>query len=431
MTQKLSIHAAIVTTLSLLSGCSDTPTNPYNEGSVGAPPVAEPKTCLELNLPLLKGTYTSDVNISANAVYGVFGEVSFKSGTTLTIGEGATIIGCSGPSYIAIDQGAKIIAVGTVAKPIVFTSIDDHNGLNTTGREQGQWGGLSIFGYAETNKGVQLYEAGDHLFGCDTNGVGVPNGNTGALGIVCRDDDNSGVLSYVSIKHSGYEVETDKELNGLSLGGVGSGTTIDHIQVIGSLDDGIECWGGSVNMSDLYLYNNADDSLDWDNGYRGVVTNIYVEQDEVDGTGSRGFETDNNGGSTSKEVYTPISNPTITDFTIITVPAGGQGVMHREGTAGQLSNGLIITKNSAKANIEIRSANTLRNGLTYIGNMVLAQELSQHYSGQPESTNDNIYGDVSDSEVENLVKGATVTETTDITTTTYPGVGADKSWMTP
>ena len=429
MKQQTFFSLITLSTLLMLSGCSDIPTNPYNTSGEATPP-AVVLSCAQLNLPLLKGTYTSDKTINADEVYGIFGEVSFKSGATLHIGAGATLVGCSGPSYIAIDQGAKIDAIGTAAKPIVLTSIDDHNGVNS-GDEQGQWGGLSLFGYAETNKGVQLYEAGDHIFGCDTNGVGIPNGDTGALGILCNDADNSGVLSYVTIKHSGYEVETDKELNGLSLGGVGSGTTIDHIQVIGSLDDGIELWGGSVNMSDVYLYNNADDSLDWDNGYRGTITNIYVEQKEVDGTGSRGFETDNNGGSTSKELFTPISNPTITDFTIITVAAGGQGVMHREGTAGQLSNGVVITRNSAKANIEIRSENTLSNGLNYSGNMVLAQGASKHYSGHAESTNDNIFGDVTDAEVVNLVNNATVTETTDTITTTYPGAGADRSWVTP
>ena len=430
MTKKTFLPTTAAVTLMLISGCSDIPTNPYNESGSDVPPAPESKTCIELDLPLLKGAYTADKHLT-EAVYGVFGEVSFQSGATLTIDAGVKIVGCSGPSYIAIDQGAKINAVGTSANPIVFTSIEDHNGLNTKGTEQGQWGGLSIFGYAETNKGVQLYEAGDHIFGCDTNGVGVPNGNTGALGIVCNDADDSGTLSYVTIKYSGYEVETDKELNGLSLGGVGSGTTIDHVQVIGSLDDGIECWGGTVNLTDIYLYNNADDSLDWDNGYRGVVTNIYVEQNEVDGTGSRGFETDNNGGSTSKELFTPISNPTVTDFTIITVPAGGQGIVHREGTAGQLSNGVVIVKNGEKANIEIRSANTLTNGLSYSGNMVLAQGASIHYAGHLESTNDNIYGDVSDAEVENLVNNATVTETTDVTTTIYPGAGADTSWVIP
>jgi len=407
---------------SLFTGCNDTPTNPYDEGGTGTAPPPVSQTCLELGLPLLKGAYTADKHLT-EPVYGIFGEVSFKSGTTLSIDAGVKVVGCSGSSYIAIDQGAKIMAVGTPSTPIIFTSLDDLNGLNTRGTEQGQWGGLSIFGYAETNKGVQLYEAGDHIFGCDTNGIGSPNGNTGALGIVCDDADDSGRLEYVIIKHSGYEVETDKELNGLSLGGVGSSTVIDHVEVMGSLDDGIECWGGSVDLNNIYLVNNADDSLDWDNGYRGVVTNIYVEQIEVDGSGSRGFETDNNGGSTTKELYTPISDPVVSQFTIVTVEAGGAGVLHREGSAGQMSEGVIVTKNPAKATVEVRSANTMTNGLNYNGNITLVQADGFYYAGHPESTNDSIYGDVTDAEVATLLNSATVTEILD--TTTVPAGGAD------
>ena len=352
---------------------------------------------------ILSGAQSADVTVAADGVIGINGEVSFASGTIFTLGEGATVVGCTGASYVAMDRGSKIEAVGTEAKPVVMTSLEGFNGLNT-GDEQGQWGGLSIFGSATTNKGIETYEAGDHQFGCDDTTI------------TCNDADNSGTLQYVTIRYSGYEVETDKELKGLSLGGVGSGTTIDHVAVIGSLDDGVEVWGGKVAMTNLYLYNNADDSLDWDHGWTGSATNVYVEQKEVDGTGSRGFETDNNGGSTTKEVAMPISNPTITNFTIVTAAAGGQGIVNREGTAGNLSNGIIITNNAGKANVEVRSATTITNGLVYSGDMVLAQSAGIHYAGKTENTADSIFGDTTAAEVESLFTG-TVVETTETSLT--------------
>ncbi len=347
---------------------------------------------------VLSGAQSADVTVAADGVIGINGEVAFAAGTIFTLGEGATVVGCTGASYVAMDRGSKIEAVGTESNPVVMTSLEGFNGLNT-GDEQGQWGGLSIFGSATTNKGIETYEAGDHEFGCDT-----------ALGVTCNDADNSGTLQYVAIRYSGYEVETDKELNGLSLGGVGSGTTIDHVAVIGSLDDGIEVWGGTVEMTDIYLYNNADDSLDWDHGWTGAATNVYVEQKEVDGTGSRGFETDNNGGSTTKEQATPISNPTISNFTIVTVAAGGQGIVNREGTAGNLSNGIVITNNATKANVEVRSAQTLTQGLVYT-NMVLAQSAGIHFAGKTENTSDSIFGDTTATEVEDLFNPTVIKET--------------------
>jgi len=438
-------HTAL-TTLSLgslltmlLTGCGGDATNPYNDGTSGG--ITPAVTCASEGLPVLTGVQTGDVNIASNAVYGIDGEVTFPAGTTLTIGSGAKIVGCTGQSYIAIDQGAQIEAIGTSVDPIVMTSIQDHAGLNN-GTEQGEWGGLAIFGYAEGNKGLETYEAGDHLFSCDLGGV-FPASQGGT--VLCNDADNSGTLKYVIIKHSGFEVETDKELNGLSLGGIGSGTTIDNVAVIGSLDDGIEVWGGKVNMTNLYIFNNADDSLDWDHGWTGSATNVYVEQRNVDGTGSRGFETDNNGGSTTKELTQPISNPAIDKFTIITADAGGQGIVHREGTAGQLSNGIIITNNAGKGNIEVRSATTVTNGLAYSGAMVLSHAASIHYKGSLENLNDSIFGDVTDEEVEDIVSdadavgahvGATVTldsSGTDLATlqaaTPTAGNQADFSWV--
>jgi len=367
----------------------------------------------------LDSTLGSALTLDASKIYAINGEVSVK-GATLTIPAGTTLYGRTGQSYLAIDQGAKIEATGTQANPIVFTSAADVAG--TAGaNDQGKWGGVSIFGTAHSNKGVETYEAGDHQFACDDNTV------------ACNNADNSGTLEYVVIKYSGFEVETDKELNGLSLGGVGSGTTIDHVAVIGSLDDGIEVWGGTVNMTNLYLYNNADDSLDWDHGWTGSATNLYIEQNLVDSDGSRGFETDNNGGSVLKEQATPISNPTIDQFTIVTSALGGQGIVHREGTAGQLSNGIIITNNAARANVEVRSTTTLTQGLAYSGDMVLSQAADIHYAGKADNGTD-VFGTTTAAQVQAIVEGATVTldntgETLANLKAATPTAGADVTSM--
>ena len=216
------------------------------------------------NTVTLKGNFAG-MTLDANKVYEIDGKVNVTSGT-LTIPAGTTLYGKSPSSYLAINQGAKIHAVGTKAKPIVFTSKLDYEGKSHA-NAQGEWGGLVLLGRAWTNLGEKTYEAGDQKFGSATHD---------------NDNDNSGELEYVVIKHTGFEVEKDKELNGLSLGGVGSGTTIKNVAVIGGADDAIELWGGTVNITGLYLYNGSDDSLDTDLGYSGTITNVLAVQNSVD-----------------------------------------------------------------------------------------------------------------------------------------------------
>jgi len=213
----------------------------------------------------LKGDYTADMALDATKAYAINGKVNFKSGT-LTIPAGTTLYGATPASYLAINAGAKIDAVGTFDKPIVFTSKVDYEGKSHD-NAQGEWGGLVLLGNAYTNLGQQTYEAGDQTFGSATHD---------------NDAESSGHLEYVVIKHSGYEVETDKELNGLSLAGVGSGTTIKNIAIVGGADDAIEFWGGTVDIDGLYLYNGSDDSLDTDLGYSGTIKNVLAVQNIVD-----------------------------------------------------------------------------------------------------------------------------------------------------
>jgi len=205
------------------------------------------------------------MTLDATKVYEISGKVDFTNGT-LTIPAGTTLYGQTPASYLAINRGAKIDAVGTLANPIVFTSKLDYEG-NSHDNAQGEWGGLILLGNAYTNLGEQTYEAGDEKYGSNTHD---------------NDGESSGHLEYIVVKHSGFEVETDKELNGLSMGGVGSGTIVKNVAIIGGADDGIEFWGGTVNVDGLYVYNASDDSVDTDLGYTGTVKNVLAQQVIVD-----------------------------------------------------------------------------------------------------------------------------------------------------
>jgi hypothetical protein len=282
---------------------------------------------------VLKGVISEDITLDASKVYAIYGEVNVVSPAILTIPAGTKLYGVTGSSYLAINKGAKIDAQGTATNPIIFTSAKDIAGKNTAGDEQGQWGGLTILGKASTNKGEMTYEAGSQPFGsADT----------------ANDTDNSGTLKYVIIKHSGYEVEKDKELNGLSLGGVGSGTTIENVAVIGSADDGIELWGGTVNLKNVYVENAGDDSLDTDKGYRGTLDNVLVRQNTVDDeTDSRAIEADGYNGTNGDNGTGIFSHPVLKDATLETK---GRAIRLREGTKYTFNNVQVYVKSSTDAN---------------------------------------------------------------------------------
>jgi hypothetical protein len=201
-------------------------------------------------------------------VWELDGLVVVTNGAVLTIEAGTTIVGRSGTgadtSYMIVDKDSQIIADGTEANPIIFTSKTAYEG----GAEApGQWGGLTIIGNA-ADVGVPAGE--EQVTAYEVNTEFMP-GNTDAA-------DNSGILRYVEILNSGITMEQDKEINGLSLVGVGSGTTIENVTVKRSDDDGIEIWGGTVNLTDCYVEYCTDDQFDIDDGYSGTVTNLTINQ---------------------------------------------------------------------------------------------------------------------------------------------------------
>jgi hypothetical protein len=236
----------------------------------------------------VSGDITADTKWYAAAKYMLSGFVYVKNGATLTIEPGTVIKGVSGTkAALMIEKGSKIMAAGTAEKPIVFTS-DKPKGQ----RGYGDWGGLVICGNAPTNK----HDGGIAGNGVAEGGIGSTYGGTNAA-------DNSGVLQYVRIEFPGIGLTAtaNSEINGLTLYAVGSGTTIDHIQVSYSGDDSYEWFGGNVNMKYLVALRGWDDDWDTDNGFSGKVQFFVSLRDPAiaDQSSSNGFESDNDAdGST-------------------------------------------------------------------------------------------------------------------------------------
>jgi hypothetical protein len=228
-------------------------------------------------------------------------------GAKLIIPAGTTIVGeKSSRGTLVITRGTQIIANGTADKPVVFTSSDVAN------PQRGDWGGIVILGRARTNASFN-----------GTVGIGEIEGgvnNAEGLGLYggADDNDNSGVLKYVRIEYAGYAFLPDKELNGITFGGVGKGTIIDHVQVSYANDDSFEWFGGSVDAKHLIAYKGLDDDFDMDNGYSGRVQFGIVFRDSTiaDVSASNGFEVDNDAAG-SNVTGLPQTSATFSNITVV------------------------------------------------------------------------------------------------------------------
>jgi len=230
---------------------------------------------------VVSGNITANTTWTSNNTYLLNSFVYVKAGATLTIQPGTVIYGDkASKGSLIIEQGAKIIADGTAAQPIVFTSA-----LPVGQRSYGDWGGLIICGRAPINvpTGTAIIEGG----------VGSSYGGTDP-------NDNSGILRYVRLEFPGIAFQLNNEINGLTLGGVGSGTVIDYVQVSYSGDDGFEFFGGTVNAKHLISLRTLDDDFDTDFGYSGKVQYAVCLRDPnaADQSTSQGFESDNDAGGT-------------------------------------------------------------------------------------------------------------------------------------
>jgi hypothetical protein len=308
---------------------SDNTSDPGNGG--GTPPPAE-----DLK-PDIRGVISADQHWTKDKVYRLRGYVYVKTGVTLTIDAGTKIVSNKDSAgVLVIYRGALIQAAGTAAEPIVFTSAE-------TTPQPGDLGGVILVGQAKGNGNHSVIEGG---VDADYSAFGGTD-----------DADNSGVLKYVRIEYAGKAVNPGDEVNGLSLYAVGSGTTIDYVEVLRGLDDAFEFFGGTVNCKHLIAYNSADDDYDMDDGYRGkiqfaisVKDPAFTDAKGTTGDVSNNFEVDNvnpaNGFLLSRA---PITFPVLSNFTAIgpnnaagTSADYGWGMRWRRGAKFILANSVVL-----------------------------------------------------------------------------------------
>ena len=268
----------------------------------------------------LSGTYTQNLTLDPINTYILNGSLIMASGTTLTIPAGMTIKAeATGANvYIAISQGAKIIANGTASEPIVLTS-------NASNPAAGDWGGLILLGKAPINSVVGGATSTSEIASLSYGGSDA--------------NDDSGSIQYLRVEYSGGAADGQSENNGISFYGVGNGTLVQYVESFEGKDDGLEFFGGTVNVSYIYSVNNQDDSIDWTEGYTGTITHAFVKHgpDHDKAFECDGYNTDfsNAGGYYSK--------PNVSNVTIIGQgnTSGTEAIRLRAGTQGIFTNVVI------------------------------------------------------------------------------------------
>ena len=293
---------------------------------------------------------TTNTTWTASNTYILDRSIFVKSGATLTIEPGTTILGTTNVANntrgsLVITRTGKIHAEGTAEAPIVMTAKEERDfegtadELNPADGDGGYWGGLIILGNAPINN-----YSGPTTNSNEFSIEGFPAGATSdILYGGSNAADNSGVVKYVSIRFGGYVYSSNKEINGLTMGGVGSGTTIENIEVVSNTDDGVEIFGGTVNTKRIAVAFCQDDSFDLDEGHQGYHQFWFAIQNATGSLGDRGGEWD--GGNGNIVTGTPYTTATIYNATFIgdsgSAGGGNHAFLVDDNFAGQLHNSVV------------------------------------------------------------------------------------------
>lgn len=298
----------------------------------------------------------SHVTFSSENTYILDGMVFVDSAAVLTIEPGTVIKAEDGQgneaSGLVVTRYGKIYAEGTAERPIIFTSVNDDLNGNLTYADRGLWGGVIILGQASTNNqtsnGLKAVEGVNEI---------VPAGDTRPYYGGTNDEHSSGVFKYVSIRHTGINVgdQAGNEIQGLTLGGVGSGTVIEYVESYASADDGFEWFGGTVNCKYLVSAFAADDGFDYDEGYRGKGQFWFAIQ--APDQAGRIMEMD---GATGDEFYTPFAIPTLANMTLIGAGIGAtpegdgeQALIWRDNSGCKFYNNIVTDYDDASTALAI------------------------------------------------------------------------------
>jgi hypothetical protein len=316
------------------------------------------ETCTTITDADLVGGGTYNWN---GGCYVLDGLVYLEADATLNIAAGTVIRGAAdittgdNTSALIIARDATINAIGTAEDPIIFTAFDDDldDAGDFTAQDRGEWGGLIILG----NATIARPGGEDGIEGIDADEARARFGG----GMTPDDTDNSGILKYVSIRHGGAQLSTDNEINGLTLGGVGSGTTIDYVEVFANEDDGIEFFGGTVRVDHAAVSFCGDDGFDYDFGWRGGGQFWYALQGPNSGTGRSG---EHDGANPDGQA--PFSQPTIYNATYVGIgngqtATGGDAnralplsILFRDNAGGFYRNSIFTDFNGAAIAVEDR-----------------------------------------------------------------------------
>ncbi|MCM5529553.1 hypothetical protein [Parasegetibacter sp. NRK P23] len=284
------VFLAAVAGMFALTSCVKVEFN-ENNGSGGGTSTDDPNVT-----KILTGTYDRSITL-AKGTYTLKGYVYVNNGAVVTIAPGSIIKSdITEKGALIVERGSRLIADGSPTEPIIFTS-----GKASGQRQPGDWGGIILLGKATTNRPTSPAPIIE-------GGVNRPYGGTEA-------EDNSGILRYVRIEFAGIAAEPGSEINGLTLGGVGSKTIIENVQVSYGNDDAYEFFGGTVNCKNLVAFATADDDFDFDFGYTGKIQFAVSLRDKfADTDAANGIEADNDGSGTAA---TPFTRPVLSNFTFI------------------------------------------------------------------------------------------------------------------